>query len=325
MVERKAFLLGCAVAAVGLFASGAEAADKVTFVTDFGFNGRHAFLFVATEKGYYKDENLEVTLVRGQGSNDALKQIAAGSAHMGLADATTLTVARANDKLPVKLVASIYANVPQALYFMADSNIKTPKDLEGKTIADTPAGSLKIMFPIYARLAGIDATKVNWISMPADAEGPSLFTGKVDAAAQYTIGEPLMVKLAAPRKVAKLTFADVGIEGYNTSIVAPDATISGNPDLVRRITRATLKGLAAAIANPKEAGAIMHKYHREVDEDIGEGETKIVGDLARRPGVPLGFLEKDRVEKTVQLVKDTLPLKGPISPEEVYAPGFVSN
>ncbi|MGH6740210.1 MAG: ABC transporter substrate-binding protein, partial [Bradyrhizobium sp.] len=52
----------------------AAAADKITFVTDFGYNGRHAYYFVALEKGYYAKQNLDVDIVRGQGSADAVKQ-----------------------------------------------------------------------------------------------------------------------------------------------------------------------------------------------------------------------------------------------------------
>ena len=55
----------CALAAT---AQGAAAADKVTFVTDFGFNGRHAYYFVALDKGYYAKQNLHVQIVRGQTS-----------------------------------------------------------------------------------------------------------------------------------------------------------------------------------------------------------------------------------------------------------------
>ena len=46
----------------------AKALDNVTLITDFGYNGRHAYFFVAIEKGYYKDADLDVKVVRGQGS-----------------------------------------------------------------------------------------------------------------------------------------------------------------------------------------------------------------------------------------------------------------
>src|SRR3979409_657979 len=69
------------------FGTAAYAADKVTFVTDFGDNGRHAYYFVALEKGYYARQNLDVAIVRGQGSADAVKQVAAASAQLHFAPA----------------------------------------------------------------------------------------------------------------------------------------------------------------------------------------------------------------------------------------------
>src|SRR5205823_3916161 len=58
------------LALAGVFGAcaSAQAMDNVTLITDFGFNGRHAYFFVAIEKGYYRDVDLEVKVVRGQGS-----------------------------------------------------------------------------------------------------------------------------------------------------------------------------------------------------------------------------------------------------------------
>jgi NitT/TauT family transport system substrate-binding protein len=108
----------------------AEAADKVTFVTDFGYNGRHAYYFVALEKGYYARQNLDVQIVRGQGSADAVKQVAAGTAQIGFADTAAVILGRANDQIPTKLVAIVYAKPPHAIYVLKESGIAKPKDLE---------------------------------------------------------------------------------------------------------------------------------------------------------------------------------------------------
>ena len=110
----------------------------ITFTTDFGFNGRHSYFFVALDKGFYKAEGLNVNIIRGQGSIDAVKKVATGAAQIGFADAGAVILARANDSIPVKLVAIIYAKPPHAVFALADSGIKTPKDLEGRTVADAP-------------------------------------------------------------------------------------------------------------------------------------------------------------------------------------------
>src|SRR5215467_3098823 len=82
--------------------------DSVTLITDFGYNGRHAYFFDALDRGYYRDAGLEVKIVRGAGSVDAIRQVGAGSAMFGFADAGSLILARANDQIPVQLVAVVY-------------------------------------------------------------------------------------------------------------------------------------------------------------------------------------------------------------------------
>ena len=103
------------------------AADNLTFVTDFGFNGRHSYYFLALDKGYYKEEGLEVTIVRGQGSSDAVKQVAAGAAQIGFGDASAVILARGNDNTDVKLISVIYAKPPQASMCLRAPGSISPK------------------------------------------------------------------------------------------------------------------------------------------------------------------------------------------------------
>jgi NitT/TauT family transport system substrate-binding protein len=300
----------------------AGAADKITFVTDFGYNGRHAYYFVALEKGYYARQNLDVQIVRGQGSADAVKQVAAGTAQIGFADTAAVILARGNDQIPVKLVAIVYAKPPHAIYVLKESGIAKPKDLEGKKIADTAFSAVPKLFEAYAKAADIDASKVTWLVAAADTLPGMLTTGRADGIGQFTVGEPLLAKSAAPKQVLALAYADVGLDLYGNGIIASDGLIKSNPDLVRRFVTATMQGLKDAIADPKEAGAIMNKHHREVDADVAAAETKIVGTLT---GQPLGVLDGVRVKKAIEIVSRAYTLKSAVAPEDIYAPGFIAN
>jgi ABC-type nitrate/sulfonate/bicarbonate transport system substrate-binding protein len=83
-----ALIAGAVIASTTLLRpSFSRALDNVTLITDFGYNGRHAYFFDALEKGYYRDAGLEVKIVRGQGSMDAIRQVGAGNAIFGFADA----------------------------------------------------------------------------------------------------------------------------------------------------------------------------------------------------------------------------------------------
>jgi NitT/TauT family transport system substrate-binding protein len=312
-----------ACTALSMIAGSAEAADKLVFVTDYGLYGRHAYYFVAMEKGYYARENLDVEVVRSQGSANTIKQVANATAQVGFADAFAVVLGRANDDVPAKLVAMIYPKPPHAVYVLKESGITKPKDFEGKTLADTAFSSVPKLFATYARAAGVDAGKVKWIAANSDALPGMLTAKRVDGIGQFTVGEPLLAATAAPKEVLGLPYSDAGLDYYSNGIVASDAMIKANPDLVRRFVRATLDGLKSAIADPKEAGEIMHKYHREIDLDIAIGETRKVKELAVQPNTVLGGIDPARVQKTIDIVAATFALKKSLLPTDAYAAGFL--
>ena len=320
--SRACLLLIAALCACAVGVGEARAADKVTFVTDFGYNGRHAYYFVALEKGYYARQNLDVAIVRGQGSADAVKQVAAGTAQIGFADAAAVILGRGNDQIPTRLVAMVYAKPPHAVYVLKDSGIAKPKDLEGKKLADTAFSAVPKLFDAYAKAAHIDAGKVTWLVATSDALPAMLTTGRADGIGQFIVGEPLLAKSAAPKEIFALSYADAGLDLYGNGIIASDGLLKSNPDLVRRFVTATMQGLKDAIADPRGAGTIMNKHHREVDADIAAAETKIVGTLT---GQPLGVLDAARVGKTRDIVAGAYALKYPVTPDDIYAPGFVAN
>ena len=310
-------------AALTMLVGAANAADKVTFVTDFGYLGRHSYYFVALEKGYYKEANLDVDIVRGQGSADAVKQVAAGTAQIGFADAPALILARANDQVPVKMVAVIYDKAPHAIFALKESGIKTPKDLEGRSVADAAASSIPRMFPAYAKAAKIDGSKVKWTVVASDAISATLALGRADAVGYYTISEALLKKSTGKNDLVVLTYADAGLDFYSNGIIADEKVLASNPDLVKRFVAATLRGLRDAVANPDEAAKILNKHQRQIDVDIGAAETRAVAGLVRKPIEKAGQIDLPRMQSTVDIVSQSFTLKNPVKAADVYAPGFV--
>jgi NitT/TauT family transport system substrate-binding protein len=315
--------LAAAITFFVLLTQAAVAADAVTLVTDFGYNGRHSYFFVALDKGYYKDAGIDIKIVGGKGSVDAIRQVAAGNANFGFADAGSLVLSRANDNIPVKLVAVVYARPPQAIFCTADAGLKTPKDLEGKSIANPAGGSIPDMFPAFAKAAGIDAAKVNWVVAASSALPGLLASGKVPCVGQFTVGEPLLRAQAAPKKLVRFAYSDPGLSYYGNGLIATEETIQSNPDLVRRFVAATVKGLKAAIADPAEASAIMHKYHPEVSEEVGKGETESVAELAQVKGKPLTEIDLAGIQATIDVVNGAFKVKSQVKAADVYVAGFV--
>lgn len=311
-----------AVLAAALGSVAAHATD-VNLITDFGFNGRHAYFYVALDKGYYKAEGLNVTILRGQGSIDAIKKVASGAATIGFADAGALALARSNDSIPVKLLAVVYAKPPHAIFALADSGIKTPKDLEGRTVADSAFSAIPLIFKVYAQATGIDAKKVKWVSAESASLPSLLATGRVDAIGQFTVGEPLIEAAVKPRKVVRLAYKDGGLDYYGNEIIATEQTIKDHPDLLKAFLRATFKGMRDAFADPAAAGVVINKYHKEISPEVAAGETELVKELAVLPGRPLGAIDEAGIKRTLDIMAKSYPMKQPVDPKDMYVPGFI--
>jgi len=304
--------IGLAVAT----ATAANAADKVSFVTDFGYLGRHAYYFVALEKGYYKEAGLDVNIVRGQGSADAVKQVASGSAELGFADAAAVILGRGNDNIPVKMVSMIYSKAPHAIFALKDSGIKTPKDLEGRRIADAPNSAIPRLFEAYAKAAGIDSAKVKWSVVSSDAIAASLALGRSDAVGYYSISEALLKKSAGNKELVQLKYADAGLDFYSNGIIASEKILQSNPDLVRRFVEATWRGLKDAAANPEEAAKILNKYHSQIDVDVGAAEVRAVASLVDMNAA--GAIDEARMQKTVDIVSGAYEMKSKVKAQDVF-------
>jgi NitT/TauT family transport system substrate-binding protein len=302
------------------FACSTQAQDRIRFSTDGGPSGRHAFFFVAKEKGYFKAENLDVEIIGGRGSASVIKEVAAGSVDIGFADAGTLVLARAKENVPVKLVAVVYRRAPHALIGLKRPDLAKPGDLVGKKLADTPGSSNVVMFPAYSKAAGIDPKRVEWIFADFNALPGLLVTGQVDAIGQYTLGIPLLKKRAAPKELQVFAYRDAGLDFYSNGIVVRDDYLASKRDIVVRFTRAAMKALQDAINNPDEAAEMMNKNLPLLEKDIIAGETKEVGivaldDVTKSKGV--GFIEDAKLAATIDIMAANYDMPRKISPSEV--------
>jgi NitT/TauT family transport system substrate-binding protein len=297
-------------------------AENVTFITDFGFNGRHAYYYVALERGYYREAGLDVTFVRGAGSADAIRKVGAGAAQIGFADAGSLVLARANDGVPVRMVAVVYAAPPHAIYVTADGSIRKPQDLVGHRIADSAGSANTVLFGAYAKAAGFDPAKVTWQVAESSALPALLATGRAEAVGQFTVGEPLLAAAVAPRKLVRLAYRDVGLDYYGNGIIASEELIAKEPDMVRRFVAATVRGMQDAFANPVMAGETIARHQKQIAPEIGAAETEQVRDLAVRPGQKLGAIDPARMAATVAVISAAYTLNKPITAQEMWAAGF---
>ncbi|MDM0035934.1 ABC transporter substrate-binding protein [Variovorax sp. J22P271] len=252
-----------------LTASGvASAGDKVKLRLDWSFGAEHAGFFVAREKGFFKEENLEVDLLPGEGSSVTVKLVGNGDAEFGYATAEQVLLAAAKG-LPVRSVAVVLQQNPNALVFREGQKIQDIKtDLAGKTVGVMFKSSTGKQWEALKRRMNIDATKFK--EVPADqAIVPLITANRIDVGVGFYFNEAIRLR-AAGEAVNWITFTQLGMPMYSSALVTNEKLIKSNPDLVKRVTRAVMKGWMFTQKNPSEALKIFLAANPTIDPKFSE-------------------------------------------------------
>src|SRR5262249_4448910 len=208
------FAVALVVLAVPVSGVAQKALKPYTLILDFVPTGEYVPHYTALEKGWYRDEGLDVKIVRGQGSADTVKRIAAGQGEVGISDISAVIAARANTDVKVKAIALWYRRPPHGIFVRTDSPIKTPKEIEGKKLAISPGNSHQILWPVFERLSGLKPNSVTWVTMDAASMPPALIKGAVDAVPFFVVREARTRKVAQQRNAALrvlTAWADLGL------------------------------------------------------------------------------------------------------------------
>ncbi|MFI5376323.1 MAG: ABC transporter substrate-binding protein [Candidatus Rokuibacteriota bacterium] len=299
-----------------------------TLILDFVPTGEYVPHYTALEKGYYREEGLDVKILRGQGSGDTIKRIAAGQGEVGIADISALIAARANTDVAVKAIALWYRRPPHGIFVRSDSPIKSSKELEGKKLAISPGNSHQILWPVFEKLSGLKPNSVTWVTMDAASMPPALIRGAVDAVPFFVVHEARIRKVARQQNAdirVLAAWADLGFDVASTSLVAREETIAKDPEGLKAFLRATLKGANYAFRDKHfdEGVGYVVKAHPEVDPEGAVGAAQVGARFVYASEVtsgkmPVGQFDPVQLEKTRDLYTQYLELKRKVGLEEIY-------
>ncbi|QSB15863.1 ABC transporter substrate-binding protein [Natronosporangium hydrolyticum] len=319
VVTTAATLLASAGCATTTESAPDERLDSVTYLTGFGTFGRDAYAYVAAERGYFADEGLEVDIQPGAGTIPNVTQTVAGQADFALSEFSGALIARTQGDVPPEftVVAAIQQQTLFAIIALADSGITTPADLAGRTIGDAPGSVGPMLFPSYARLAGVDPDTVTVDNSFEPAQLPSLLaTGTVDAIGQFLVGQPT-IEAAADQPTVVLPFSDHLPDLYGIALVVSEEVANTDPDLVQRFTRALLRGLETTIADPDAAGQILQEWVPEMDGTVAAAEIRLMAPYVTTTDGPFGTMDEQRVAEHIAALTDAGAIPPGMTPSEV--------
>ena len=163
-------LIATGAAAIALATSSlAVAQDKVSLRLNWYLGGLHVPFYYGKDKGYYAAEGIDLTINEGRGSANTVQVVAAGSDTFGLADSSSV-VLTASKGADVKSVMSLLNTTGFSVVSLADSGIKTPKDLEGKKVAVTPGDPLGQLLQAVCKANSVDCGKITMIQVDPAAK-----------------------------------------------------------------------------------------------------------------------------------------------------------
>lgn len=230
---------------------------KVTFMLSWAPDTNHIGVYVAKNKGYFKQAGLDVDIVAvaQAGAEQAVNNGMADFALSNLTNVGIYTLKGAK----IKQVMQVQQK-PSAIWCSLASNkdIKSPKDFDGKTFATFGSNESDA---VIRRMIQTDGSKGTFDKVTVGTSTfQTLSSKKADFGGFYATWEGVQADMYGP-KLNCFTEPDYGVPGNADTIgvITNDKTISSNPGLVKKFVQATKKGYEYAYSHPDDAAAILVK------------------------------------------------------------------
>jgi len=308
----------------GMAGAPALAQTEVKVTLPWVFQGPDSFMLVASDKGYYEEEGLSVTIDAGRGSVDAIGKVASGAYEFGFADLSNLVqfAAENGDSAPVSIMM-VYDEGPFSIFTKADSGIESPADMEGRSLGSPAFDASFKLFPAFASETGIDESKVERINMDGKLRETMLLRGDVDMISGhfYSSYIDLLKRGAKPEDLRSFLFSDFGMDFYGNAVIVSRDFATENPELVKGFLRATARAIQDVMADPSVGVAAAKNRDGLLDAEAELARLELALDMLIKTDYTMaaGFGDVEP-EKLANSIKQ---LSGVFGFPEDPAPGMV--
>jgi NitT/TauT family transport system substrate-binding protein len=296
----------------------------VTLRLDWVFQGPNAGFMLAQEKGFYAKAGLNVDIGPGKGSGSTAQLVASKATQFGFSDGFVVGLS-VSKGMSIRTVAGIYRRNPTGVVVLADSDLKTPKDLEGKSIAITPGSAQFQQWPAFVKGCRLDGDKIRVVSIDPAGTPPALITGQVQAIAGFVQGQAPSVEIRGNKKTRAFYYADCGVTAESNGIIVHNDLIKDDPELIRAFVAASIKGFLYARQHPDELVAAVKKFSPTVDEAITRREAELSWENWVTPNTAnkeLGWMAAKDWEQTVEVLKQYGGVSTPLEASQLYTNDF---
>jgi putative hydroxymethylpyrimidine transport system substrate-binding protein len=250
-----------------VISSSAFAEEKLTLMLDWFPNVDHLPIYVAQEKGYFREAGIEVKILSPSDTSDALKLAVAGRVDLAVSYQPQTIIAAAQG-LDVRVVGRLVEHPLTTLLFLKEKGFKTPSELSGRTIGYTVPGLMDVLMQAFARINGIENLRLVNVGF---AIVPALTSGQVDAVMGPFKTYETVTMAAQGLAADYFELEKWGIPDYDELIfICGPQTLQKKKTAVQAFAAAAARGIAFQRENPEIALAL---YFQAVPDADRETET----------------------------------------------------
>src|SRR3954454_10596219 len=260
-MKRTGMLLTLATLAAAAFAGTAQAQDKFSFRLNWTLYGEHAPFFVARDKGFYKDEGLDVEILEGSGSTTVAQLVANASNPVAYVDAATM-MRGVGAGMPIKAVGVTLQQSPMSFIYRADAPRPTKiSEIKGSRIAITAGDASLAIFTAFMGKLGMKVEDVQMITVAnPQAKEQAVLSKQADALLGYFMDQGPRMQLQTGVKMGWTRLYDMaGITTLSSAIIVNTEWLKDpkNQDQLKRFLRASQRGWEYTDKNREEASEIF--------------------------------------------------------------------
>ncbi len=292
---------------------------KVSFYLNWITNVEFAGIWVAQQKGWWKEAGLDVTAKGFDFSNDPVVFVGAGKYTFGFQDGAAIIQARAQG-IPVKAVYASAQKSPFAFITMPNSGIKSVRGFKGKRIGYQ--SHQKYVLEAMLNSVGLSLKDITPVVVQFDPT--VLLAGKVDAYLAFLTNEPIELSLTKGLKVNVIPASDYGYKFYSDVLFATDNTITSNPDLVRKVVSVMDRGWRYALAHPAETARIVVPALDKNDTVAQQtGEMTAFGPLSKTSDAGVGHMSASTWQYGINLLLKYKQITTSVPAGDVFTTRFL--
>jgi len=331
-MKRRTLALLAATAALAIAAPlHAQPTTKFQFRLNWTLYGEHAPFFVARDKGFYRDEGLEVEIQEGSGSTTVAQLVANATSPVAYVDAATM-MRGVGAGMPIKAVGVTLQQSPMAFIYRADAARPTKiSEIKGSRIAITAGDASLAIFTAFMGKLGMKVEDVQMITVanPA-AKEQAVLNKQADALLGYFMDQGPRMQLQTGVKMGWTRLYDMaGVTTLSSAIIANNDWLKDakNQDLLRRFLRASQRGWQYSFDHRAEAADIFRKSAPVFTQEIAQLEvdgTMTIIRTERTKGKPIAWSDAGDWKDSQDLLEKFAKLKAQPDVGVYYTNSYLS-